>query len=101
MKNNTLSTLMELCKRECLEGETSYMRVGQARQDCDAATERKLGSQRIKLAGKGEEENGVLGVRLFNHILLSTYNVPDIVLGAGVTVVNNREKVPALLELIF
>lgn len=55
MKNNTLSALMEPCKRECLEGETSYMKVGQARQDCDAATERKLGSQRIKLAGKGEE----------------------------------------------
>lgn len=59
MKNNTLSALMELCKRDCLEGETSYMRVGQARQDCDVATERKLGSQRIKLAGKGEEENCV------------------------------------------
>lgn len=55
MKNNTRSALMEPCKRECLEGETSYMKVGQARQDCDAATERKLGSQRIKLAGKGEE----------------------------------------------
>lgn len=100
MKNNTLSALMELCKRDCLEGETSYMRVGQARQDCDVATERKLGSQRIKLAGKGEEENCVR-CSLFSHILLSIYNAPDIVLGAGVTVVNNREKVPALLELIF
>ena len=46
MKNNTLRALMELCKRESLGGP-GYMKVGQARQD--ATTERKSGSQRIKL----------------------------------------------------
>ena len=47
MKNNILRALRELCKRESLEG--GYMKVGQARQECEATTEKKSRCQMIKL----------------------------------------------------